>query len=415
MNAVVQPSPRAPRDAASAAPPAAPQQLPLGTLPQPWHTIGRHAALATLSHDEQARLDAAAHLNHFLAQQVVPAMRERFEAAAAGTPPASRDKAWALLEQDPRFAIWSRLRRGSMESRQRQAFEAAFRQRAALAAKCRALVEAAGTLELDPQLAPPHYLADTHAHLMPGGYVTTFGDDDVTAGAAYEVSVYSVVPGRSGPHSDGAGRALARWIATRFPSFAPRRILDLGCGAGLNTCAVARAFPDAEVIGVDAGAGMLRYAAARAASLGISNVRWVQADIERLPARLGPADLAYTAIVLHETSHEALKNVFRRCHEILAPGGLTLHVEQPAYGDRPWFEQCMRDWDGRYNNERFWSRLYELDLRQELAEAGFAPQRTFEDAVSAVPWNTDPRAPGRMEDYGRTGNWQVVGAWKEEA
>jgi ubiquinone/menaquinone biosynthesis C-methylase UbiE len=415
VNAVVQPPLVAQPDATPAAAAAAPRQLPLGTLPQPWHTIGRHAALAELSHDEQARLDAAAHLNHFLAQQVVPAMRQRFERAAAPTPPASRDEAWTLLEQDPRFAIWSRLRRGSMESRQRGAFEAAFRQREALAAAAGSVAGAAATLELDPALAPPAYLADTHAHLMPGGYLSTFGDGDVTAGAAYEASVYSVVPGRSGPHSDGAGRALARWIATRFPSFAPRRILDLGCGAGLNTCAVARAFPDAEVIGVDAGAGMLRYAAARAASLGVTNVRWVQADIERLPARLGPADLACTAIVLHETSHEALKNVFRRCHEILSPGGLTLHVEQPAYGDRPWFEQCMRDWDGRYNNERFWSRLYELDLRQELADAGFAPARVFEDAVSAVPWNTDPRAPGRMEDYGRTGNWQVAGAWKEEA
>lgn len=415
VNAVVQHPLSASREAAPAGGTAAPEQLPLDTLPQPWHTIGRHAALATPTHDEQARLDAAAHLNHFLAQQVVPAMRERFEAAAAAAPPATRDEAWALLERDPRFAIWSRLRRGSMESRQRAAFEIAFRQREALAEACRGVVRAAGTLELDPDLAPPAYLADTHAHLMPGGYVSGFGDDDMTAGAAYEVSVYSVVPGRSGPRSDGAGRALARWIATRFPSFAPRRILDLGCGAGLNTCAVAQAFPDAEVIGVDAGAGMLRYAAARAASLGIGNVRWVQADIERLPARLGPADLAYTAIVLHETSHEALKNVFRRCHEILAPGGLTLHVEQPAYADRPWFEQCMRDWDGRYNNERFWSRLYELDLRQELADAGFDRARSFEDAVSAVPWNTDPRAPGRMEDYGRTGNWQVVGAWKEEA
>lgn len=404
---------------AAVEPPAAPAvpdaQLPLGTLPQPWHTIGRHPALAEPSHDERARLDAVAQLNHFLAQAVVPALRERFEQTAAAAPPASREEAWALLERDPRFAIWSRLRRGSMESRQRDAFEIALRQRGRLAATCRDLAAAAGTLELDPGCAPPAYLADTHAHLMPGGYLTDLGDDDVTAGAAYELSVYSVVPGRSGPYSDGAGRALARWIAARFPSFRPRRILDLGCGAGLNTCAVARAFPAAEVIAVDAGAGLLRYAAARAHALGIHNVRWVQADIEQVPARLGPADLAYTAIVLHETSHEALRNVFRSCHERLAPGGLTLHLEQPPYHDRPWFEQCMRDWDGRYNNERFWSRLYELDLGDELARAGFAPARIFHDAVSAVPWNTDARAPGRLEDYGRTGNWQVVGAWRDEA
>ena len=165
----------------------------------------------------------------------------------------------------------------------------------------------------------------------------------------------------------------------------------------------------------DAGPGLLRYAAARAAALGVHNVRWIQADIERVPERLGPVDLAFTAIVLHETSHEALQNVFRACHERLAPGGLTLHLEQPPYHDRPWFEQCMRDWDGRYNNESFWSRLYELDLLDELQRAGFRRARAFADAVSAVPWSSDPAAAGRREDYGRTGHWQVVAAWKDDA
>ena len=395
--------------------PAAPlAQLPVGTLPQPWRTIGQHAVLPRLGVDEQARLDAISHLNHFLAQDLVPAMRGRFERAAAVTAPQDRDQAFALLERDPRYAIWSELRRSTMEMRQQRNLESALRQRDALAASARAALAAPGVkLELDPQFVPPAYLVETHAHLLPGGYLTDAGADDVAVGAAYEASSYSVVPGRSGPYSDGAGRALARWITTRFPSVKPRRILDLGCGAGLNTCAIARAFPDAEVIAIDAGAGLLRYAAARAASLGIDNVRWVQADIEQVPERFAGVDLAYTAIVLHETSHEALRNVFRRCHERLALGGLTLHIEQPPYDDKPWFEQCMRDWDGRYNNEAFWSRLYELDLRDELVQAGFAPAQSFVDAISAVPWNTDARAPGRLEDYGRTGNWQVVGAWRE--
>jgi ubiquinone/menaquinone biosynthesis C-methylase UbiE len=299
-----------------------------------------------------------------------------------------------------------------MEMRQRRNIDSALRQREALTDAARGALAQSSRLELDPAFEAPEYLRDTHAHLLPGGYLTDLGPNDVTVGAAYEASSYSVVPGRSGPNSDGAGRALANWVKTRFPTFRPKRILDLGCGAGLNTCAVARAFPDAEIIAIDAGAGLLRYAAARAASLGISNVRWVQADIENIPEQFGGADLAYTAIVLHETSHEALRNVFRSCRERLAPGGLTLHVEQPPYDDKPWFEQCMRDWDGRFNNERFWSRLYELDLSDELAQAGFDKARVFADSISAVPWNTDPRAPGKMEDYGRTGNWQVVGAWQ---
>ena len=386
--------------------------LPLGTLPQPWHTIGKHAALPQLDADERARLDAITHLNHFLAQEVVPVMRDRFEQAAESSPLTARSEAWNLLERDPRYQLWSHLRRRSMELRQQRNLESVFAQREALADICRKIVAPEDVLELDASLGMPAYLADTHAHLMPGGYVSDLGGHDVTAGATYEVSTYSVVPGRSGPHNDGAGRAIAHWLKTKFATFRPRRMLDLGCGIGLNTCAIAQAFPQIEIVAIDAGAAMLRYAAARALSMGIRNVRWVQADIEHIPPRLGTFDLAFTAIVLHETSHEALRNVFRGCREVLNPGGLTVHVEQPAYDDRPWFEQCMRDWDGRYNNERFWSRLYELDLLDELCTAGFATSEIFEDSMSAVPWNTDHHAPGRIEDYGRTGNWQVIGAWK---
>lgn len=389
--------------------------LPLGTLPQPWQTIGQHPLLPVLGADELARLDAITYLNYFLAQEVVPVLRERFEQQANDAKIEHRGDAWRLLEAEPRYKIWSHLRRRSMEMRQQRNLDSVFAQRETLAQTCRHVLADESTLELDPTMQAPEYLSDTHSHLMPGGYVSDFGDYDVTAGAAYETSTYSVVPGRSGPYNDGAGRAIAHWLKHRFATFKPRRILDLGCGIGLNTCAIAKAFPESEIVAIDAGAAMLRYAAARAKSLGIKNVRWVQADIEKIPPRLGKFDLAFTAIVLHETSYAALRNVFQGCREVLAEGGLTLHVEQPAYDDKPWFEQCMRDWDGRFNNERFWSRLYELDLARELNEAGFVGEQIFEDMISAVPWNTDHYVPGRIEDYGRTGNWQVVGAWQGQA
>lgn len=394
-------------------------QVDVGTLPQPWDTIGRHAALPTLKHDDRARLDGIAHLNHFLSQAVVPRMRAEYEqrsvpafAATYGRSPQSRDEAREALEDGLLYPAWSRLRRGAMEQRQMLLTEALAPQREEHANLCASLSGAAGNLDLDPDLEMPAYLTEVHAHLMPGGYVSERVPGDTTAGASYEAGVYSTVPGRSGPHSDGAGRAVSAWLYERFSGCHPTRVFDLGCGAGLNTVAVAQAFPEAQVIGFDAGAPMLRYAAARAAAMGVHNVHFVQANIEDLPKDIGTADVVYTAIVLHETSLDGLRAIFRTARDCTAPGGLTFHVEQPAYEGKPLFEQVLRDWDGRYNNESFWSELYALDLHREMKGAGFTADQLFTDSISAVPWKTDSNTPGKFEDYGRTGNWTVIGGVK---
>jgi SAM-dependent methyltransferase len=394
-------------------------QVNVGTLPQPWDTIGRHIGLPNLGHDDRARLDNIAHLNHFLAQVVVPNMQAEYEtqgkvafANAHKREPNSRDEARAILEKSLAYRAWSRLRRGSMEQRQRIVADAVHSKADVIGEACAAQVAEAGNLELDPNLKLPAYLVETHAHLMPGGYTSQRGDNDVAAGAMYEIGLYSTVPGRSGPNSDGAGRAISNWLHENYPNLKPKRVFDLGCGAGLNTVAMAKAFPDTEIIGIDAAAPMLRYAAARAHAMGVTNVRFVQADIEHIPERLGQADIAFTCIVLHETSHEAVKNIFKGCQDRLVPGGLTIHVEQPPYEGKPLFEQVMRDWDGRYNNEAFWSGLYALDLESELAQAGFAQDKIFTGFVSAVPWRSDATVKGKIEDYGRTGNWKVYGATK---
>ena len=146
--------------------------------------------------------------------------------------------------------------------------------------------------------------------------------------------------------------------------------------------------------------------------MGVDNVHFVQANIEDLPKNIGAADVVFTAIVLHETSLDGLRAIFRTARDYTASGGLTFHVEQPAYDGKPLFEQVLRDWDGRYNNESFWSELYALDLHQEMVDAGFDPDELFTDSISAVPWKTDAKMPGKFEDFGRTGNWTVIGGIK---
>ena len=57
------------------------------------------------------------------------------------------------------------------------------------------------------------------------------------------------------------------WVQEKQPSLAPKTILDMGCAIGNSTLAWSRAFPKAQVHGIDVGAPVLRYAHARAQEL----------------------------------------------------------------------------------------------------------------------------------------------------
>lgn len=115
-------------------------------------------------------------------------------------------------------------------------------------------------------------------------------------------------------------------LLARVDLDAPARVVDLGCGAGNVTALLARRFPAAEVVGVDASEPMLE--AARAAAPGC---RFVAADIGAwTPA--APPDLIYSNAALHWLgAHEVL---FPRLLSLLAPGGV-LAVQMPAMHDAP--------------------------------------------------------------------------------
>jgi SAM-dependent methyltransferase len=74
----------------------------------------------------------------------------------------------------------------------------------------------------------------------------------------------------------GLSPALDAAILAAAPG-GPGRAVDLGCGAGATSIALAGARPDLAVTGVDVSAELVRVAAGRGA--GLANLRFVQADV----------------------------------------------------------------------------------------------------------------------------------------
>ena len=108
-----------------------------------------------------------------------------------------------------------------------------------------------------------------------------------------------------------------------FAAWRGKRVLEIGCGIGTDTMNFARA--GAEVTAVDLSDKSLELARTRAEVLGLSNIRFVHANVEELDTALPvePYDLVYSFGVLHHTPHP--EAALRQLRRYLSPGG-TLKV-----------------------------------------------------------------------------------------
>lgn len=394
-------------------------------IPPPYTALQRHPMMPQASHDEAARFNFLTLFNRYLSGEIGRGNRIAYETRVLpafkvihGREPENREEIRIAMNQDPFHRMWSALKRNSMEMRQQNGRQIVLRQLDELDARAKAFNDASGLLELDPNVEQPIYATCVDIHCQPGGYHGGEREGDVTVGANYDVGLFATTGGALGSLNNGGGQAVVGWVKANRPDWQPERILDVGCTVGHNAVPFAEGFPDAEVIAIDTAAASLRYGAARAAGLGVRNIRFVQAsgeNLSRFPDN--HFDWVQTTMFLHELSAESMPKILAECRRVLKPGGLLLHVEQPQYGpDMPLYEQFIRDWDAYNNNEPFWSAMHGVDLKAVMERAGFPMDHQFVTGVRAVPDKSlFPASPdGEEEDYGRAAIWNAYGAWKPQ-
>jgi len=125
-----------------------------------------------------------------------------------------------------------------------------------------------------------------------------------------------------------------------------QRILELGCGWGSLTLAIARRFPGAQVTGVSNSHSQRRHIEAEARAWGLDNVRILTADMNELDLEERFDRVVSVEMFEHMRNYRAL---LRRIDRWLAPGGkLFVHVFCHADMAYAFGDQGEDDWMGRH-------------------------------------------------------------------
>lgn len=113
-------------------------------------------------------------------------------------------------------------------------------------------------------------------------------------------------------------------LLTQVVADRPRYVLDLGCGTGTLTIAIAKALPDAAVTGLDADPEALGIAANKAPQAGVGPELHRGFSTE-LPFSDGKFDCVVSSLFFHHLAREAKIATLREVRRVLASGG-SLHV-----------------------------------------------------------------------------------------
>lgn len=179
--------------------------------------------------------------------------------------------------------------------------------------------------------------------------------------------------------TDRSLEPVNRALVERASAFAPARILDVGCGAGATSLALAHALPGAAITGIDLSGALIGAARERAGPN--SRIRFEAADAASWRPDSGAFDLLVSrhGIMFFDDPVAA----FAHLRALTAPGGRLLFSCFRARADNDW-AVAMRPVFARFAPEMLdapepptgpFAFAAPARIEQVLEAAGFAPPR----------------------------------------
>lgn len=193
------------------------------------------------------------------------------------------------------------------------------------------------------------------------GTVLTDGKLDPITGNLYGDNQTAVLPQEAVLASLGCGNPTA--LAQIAPG---ETVLDLGSGGGIDVLLSARQVgPTGKVYGLDMTDEMLALARANQAKAGVTNVEFLQGDIEHIPLPDNHVDLIISNCVINLSPDK--DRVLQEAFRVLKPGGRFAVSDIVIRGDMPAeIKRSVELWAGCVAGA-----LEEGDYQAKLRAAGF--------------------------------------------
>jgi len=305
--------------------------------------------------DHQADIDFVLSLRRRWADTMYPALRHEYDVATKDDPPVTRKEAAPVVHNLPRYRWFAWMERGSQKQLWRAVSDAVGDGEAIGIPD-----NSAGTLELNPDLVLPEWYTDWDIHVQPGGVWRADASAEI-----YELGAKLVMLGGNDDYT--FHRLFTDAIAEDLADREVTRLVDLGCGFGKSTWPLKRAFPEAEIIGVDLAAPCLKMAHVKAEAQDL-DIRFRQADATDTGLEANSADLVTATMTLHEMPQPAIKAFFAEVARVLKPGGIMRLLEFQFTGE-PFRDLSMME-HGSRNNEPFMPGMMAADTTGMAEDAG---------------------------------------------
>ena len=263
------------------------------------------------SQDEAARQDFVYDLREFLTDKVyariTPYYHTRVEPGFEkrhGRKPADKKEVRDVMLADQGYQSWSLLQRLSQQMMFTSVIDTVERTLPDLVKQSKKDLNL-GSLRLDERVEVPKYLTAYDIHQQPGGYHSEHTEDDLAAGAIYDVSLPIYSRDAMGYENDILAQAIVNYVNKYITDLRPKKILDLGCGENK----------------VEGGVGLDNV------SLSDVDIAYDLLDFP-YPIENESYDIIYLRNVIEHFYLNDIEKIFNECFRILVLGGM-LYVTVP--------------------------------------------------------------------------------------